>query len=485
MRRFLVLLIPLLLLGCAYPQRTIPLTKLDFEAGYRFETHGGAEDDDTLVVVSLSGGGTRAAALALGTLKALAASRIPARSSTLLEEVDILSSVSGGSVTAAQFALYNTAGFETLERDFLKQDVMTSVLAGILNPVSLVRLPSPAVSRIDFLVSEFRDRLFGDRTYGQLPTGRNQPFLIINAADMTSGTVFPFTQEQFDLICADLEQFKIAEAVAASAAFPIALTALTLENFSNCDAQQALGDAWPPEYLVTNLGGADPYDNPQLLRRARRQAQYLNRPNQERRKAYVHLLDGGIADNLGLSEPLNLITSLDYNDPIFDKVAAAVIRNIVFVIVNARSEAARDWDLSASPPGIFDMVFATTGSAIDNATFSTLDRQSGLEKLVKGYFKDQLFDAEDQRIIDNLNFFTIPIDFDVIRHEGCRDYLKNIDTSWALDESDVDLLMAVGAALVYAAPDYQRLSDALGIEPDAPRDLSQVCADHWQVDPPA
>ena len=62
---------------------------------------------------------------------------------------------------------------------------------------------------------------------------------------------------------------------------------------------------------------------------------------------------------------------------------------------------------------------------------------------------------------------------------------SRIDTSWALDESDVDLLMAVGAALVYAAPDYQRLSDALGIEPDAPRDLSQVCADHWQVDPPA
>ena len=153
MRRFLVLLMPLLLLACAYPQRTIPLTKLDFEAGYRFETHGGAEDDDTLVVVSLSGGGTRAAALALGTLKALAASRIPERSSTLLEEVDILSSVSGGSVTAAQFALYNTAGFDALERDFLKQDVMTSLVAGILNPVSLVRLPGPAVSRIDFLVS--------------------------------------------------------------------------------------------------------------------------------------------------------------------------------------------------------------------------------------------------------------------------------------------------------------------------------------------
>ena len=478
MRRFWIFLMPLLVLGCAFPQRTIPLTNLNFEAGYRFETHGGAQDDDTLVVVTLSGGGTRAAALALGTLKALAASRIPARSSTLLEEVNILSSVSGGSVTAAQFAIYNTAGFESLERDFLKQDVMTSLLVSILNPVGLVRLLSPSVSRIDFLVSEFRDRLFGDRTYGELPTGPNQPFLIINAADMTSGTVFPFTQEQFDLICADLEQFKIAEAVAASAAFPIALTALTLENFSNCDAQAAPGVDWPREYLETNLRGADPYVSPQILRRARREAQYLNRPSQERRKAYVHLLDGGIADNLGLSEPLNLITSTDYNDPISLKVADADIRNIVFVIVNARSEAARDWDLSASPPGIFDMISATADSAIDNATFSILNRQRGLEKLVKGYFKDVLSDEEDQRIIDNLSFFTIPIDFDVIRYERCRDYLKSIDTSWTLDESDVDLLMAVGAALVHAAPDYQTLSEKLGIEADAPRDLSQVCADY-------
>ena len=51
----------------------------------------------------------------------------------------------------------------------------------------------------------------------QQPAGtepRVPPYLILNAADMGSGTVFPFTQVWFDLLCSDLASFPIADAVA-------------------------------------------------------------------------------------------------------------------------------------------------------------------------------------------------------------------------------------------------------------------------------
>jgi NTE family protein len=71
--------------------------------GYRFENlAGGKEENKLFVCLAFSGGGTRAAALAYGAMLALRQTDIdwPHRE-TLLDEVDCISSVSGGSFTAA------------------------------------------------------------------------------------------------------------------------------------------------------------------------------------------------------------------------------------------------------------------------------------------------------------------------------------------------------------------------------------------------
>ena len=49
---------------------------------------------------------------------------------------------------------------------------------------------------------------------------------------MTLGARFEFTQDQFDLLCSDLSTVPVARAVAASSAFPILLSPLTLHNYS-------------------------------------------------------------------------------------------------------------------------------------------------------------------------------------------------------------------------------------------------------------
>src|SRR5258707_3830529 len=89
--------------------------RYDPDFGYRFAPRKSARD--TFIGVTFSGGGVRAAALAYGTLQAL--KRLPATSGegTLLDEVDVISSVSGGSVTAAWDAPKGPSGLRAADQD--------------------------------------------------------------------------------------------------------------------------------------------------------------------------------------------------------------------------------------------------------------------------------------------------------------------------------------------------------------------------------
>jgi hypothetical protein len=95
-------------LGCAHWPENAPLTRHDPRAGYRLENvRRQNQSDDLLVFLAFSGGGTRAAALSYGVLEALARTEIaPAGAPRrLVDEVDVISAVSGGTFTATYFAL--------------------------------------------------------------------------------------------------------------------------------------------------------------------------------------------------------------------------------------------------------------------------------------------------------------------------------------------------------------------------------------------
>lgn len=119
-------------------------------------------------MLTFSGGGTRAAALAYGVLEALRATPIvwEGERRSLLDEVDVISAVSGGSFTAAYYALKRERAFADFESAFLKRDVEADLRRQLLSPVNWARLASPTFDRID-LAAEYYDRqVFGGATYG-------------------------------------------------------------------------------------------------------------------------------------------------------------------------------------------------------------------------------------------------------------------------------------------------------------------------------
>ena len=110
-----VFIVALALSACGYPTRNQPLTDpVHPVKGYRGGQILEGPLPKTLVVLTISGGGTRAAALSLGVLEQLAATEITweGRRCRLLDEVDVISSVSGGSITAANYGLFGDRIFE-------------------------------------------------------------------------------------------------------------------------------------------------------------------------------------------------------------------------------------------------------------------------------------------------------------------------------------------------------------------------------------
>lgn len=248
--------------------------------------------EEAVVAVSLSGGGLRAAALALGVLEGLDALEVLGRSganSSLFKEVDYLSGVSGGAMTAAYAALFGKEpGWgERLRQDVLRPNHHLSLLWRVV--VNSPRLLATDYSRGDVAGSYYASSLFRGRKFSSLPV---RPFLILNATDLTTGSRFEFVRENFRCVGVDLARYPVGRAVAASAAFPVAFAPLTMPKFVPGDCVTDYDKGW----LTKEIGErADPYQTWAV----RRKQMFLEQAQ------YLHLSDGGVSDNLGVQAILN------------------------------------------------------------------------------------------------------------------------------------------------------------------------------------
>jgi NTE family protein len=221
----------------------------------------------------------------------LAAQTYPAtdRQVPLIDRVKVVSSVSGGSVVAAWFGLVGPARLDELKSDFLAQDNMATLEWEAADPLTLARLSLSSSTRIDALRDLLDRELFHGARFADLRR-LGAPLAVMNATDMESGEVFAFTPQRFDDLCSDLDQLLISVAVAASAAFPVALSPMSLRNYKGA----VPGSGWISAELSLPLPR---YINLEEYKRARYANALRNGKDAYRNEYYLHLLDGGLVDN--------------------------------------------------------------------------------------------------------------------------------------------------------------------------------------------
>ena len=429
-----------------------------------------SREERPLILVAISGGGSRAAALGWVILREVAKFRYGTDGQTrsLIDDIGVVSSVSGGSVIAAYFALYGPDGLERFGPDFLVPDNMRTIGIDAVDPVTWSRLAITGASRIDVVEALFDNQLFKGKTFFEL-NQPGKPYLILNATDMATGEVFAFTPKRFDDICSDLDKELISSGVAASSAVPIVLSPLALQNFS---ASQCPGRPIP-QWITTRLNGRfAPYLNLETFKLARYANDLRGGPNSLRKIDYLYFLDGGLADNLAIHGLLETISSpyaapiiaapdsgLPAGATVLDALNTGKIKKIVVLVINARADAANTLSQSSSLPGIVDMVNSVTSIPLSSTTASVA---SQLEVLLAQLNAAAAGGGPGNPEFTGLKVYAVKIDFDQLResdphHKELRAKANNIPTLWSITQENREVLEETGVVLLHQHPGFQRL----------------------------
>lgn len=466
--------------GCeSYPENP-PLEKAATAGRYSFEnlSLGEGNSDENFIVLSLSGGGMRAAALDYGVLRYLESKKI-AGGGTLLDEVDVITTSSTSSAVAAYYGLFGKERFfADFREEFLYHKLENSLLKEVLKPSSWPRLVSPIFARSD-IVSEYMGRTFyGDLTFDKMP--RRRPYIIMNATDMSLGAQFSFTQSHFDRLCSDLSGIPIGRAVTASMAFSVAFSPVTMLNYPKEDCGYRR-PRWVEEALATELEEAGVIHDQAVNWAAYEDAG---------RRPYIHLLDGGISDNIGVRAVATAFTEEDSGWGVPEKIREGRIRRLAVIIVDAKTAKNLDKDGKPRPPGVVSVLLASASNPMANYSTETVER-------LRDYFT--ILSMEKERILRGLaaceemagdrcesspeteacrsewnatcrEEFRLPGDAPVgtdlylahVRFEAAEDetiwqVLNALPTRLQLPNKDIDLLINEAPMLLERSSDFQRL----------------------------
>ena len=439
--------------GCAHYPINQPLRQADPQAGYRGRNLIDAEQDDQLLLLlTFSGGGTRAAAFSYGVLETFRDTTVSirGRNRRLLDEVDWISGVSGGSFTAAYYGLFRDRIFEDFEARFLKKDIQGDLTrATLFNPINWGKLFSAYYDRSDLAADYYNKYVFEGKTFGDL-LARKAPMIVINATDMVHGTRFSFVQDMFDVICSDLSAFPVARACAASSAVPIVLSPITVRNNAGkCGYQMppALAQAMQPPRDVTS----------RRLDLANNMLPFLD----SKKKPYIHLVDGGVADNLGLRAALERVTLM--GDPWTTLKYARMenVHKIVFVVVNAETEINDKWDRYEKIPPLAAMLDSYSSIAIERYNMETVALLSEsfprwVDEIRRGRCGSGQMSTEPGSCGD-IEFYLVQVRFDALDDENERSFFKHLPTSFALKPDEVDKLRDAARRILTQSKEFQRL----------------------------
>ena len=423
--------------------------------GYRFSEVAGHGADAMLVAATFSGGGKRSSAFSYGVLKGMRDFKVvlDGRERSLLDELDLISSVSGGTFTAAYYGLHREKIFTDYERDFLRVDINDYLIGTYLLPWRWQWIVDPYYGTNDEMESVYDKLMFHGATYADLQK-RGRPLIQINATNIALGSIFSFNQNYFDLLCSDLERFPLGRAVAASNGFPILFGPITLTNHRDkCGARRmALIDNAMKEPIVDGLPSRRRYLAQQLYA-------YLD----PARVRYVHLMDGGIGDNLAMRA---VVDSLVLIGDDFASLGERLLRLRRLLLIVADGQAAADdsWSQNRTVSSLVQVFSAVSGTQIDRYNFETLQLAEFETERVAAKLR-QLRCARAPTIdgyrCDDVKAEVVHFSLSGIQDEAVRRRLQAIPTGLTLEDADIDALVAAGESAIRDSLQLQRFKREL------------------------
>lgn len=180
-------------------------------------------------------------------------------------------------------------------------------------------------------------------------------------------------------------------------------------------------------------------------------------------RPYIHLVDGGLSDNLGVQRLLDRALMEGGLRQTFREVVIppGSVHKVVLVVVNAEREPTHDIDASDTVPGMFDVAETLLFGA---GARKTRETQEYLQDVIREWRKDL-----DANAAAGASVFAADADIHVIMvnlrdaalHSDRRQLLR-VPTAFTVSDSEVTELITAGREVLRYSPDFQALVRALG-----------------------
>jgi NTE family protein len=408
-----------------------------------------SEDDFSIIAaVTLSGGGARAAAFGYGVLQALRKTPVllNGRKTSLLDQVGVISGVSGGSIVATYYAAFGAENLERFESDFLRQNFQDSLINFALKPGNLVNLSSPWFGRTQLLAQRL-DELYQGKTYADMWARPGRPRLLVSSTDLSLGSSFEFSWDQFTRICSDLGSVPLSFAVASSSAVPMVLSPVAVKNYA--------GSCTQPASVAASTRGDGPSDY-----RSRMLRTQLRSYEDAKARPFIHLVDGGVSDNLGVRSLLDGTLSIGGIRSATRNLPKGVVRKLVLVTVNAERDPVERIDDSDKVPSTLQVVDAMLFGAGARATQETLGL---LGDVAQQWKREIALAAQDGQsaFAKDAQVYVITVNLRDAPEAVERTRLLQVPTAFSIAGDDVTRLIQAGHEVLHASARFKELVQSL------------------------
>jgi NTE family protein len=401
------------------------------------------QDDSTLMMVAISGGGTRAAAVGWKALEELREVKYRFTNadgkvveSNLANEIDLIAGISGGSFAATAWCLGHD-DMSQFRKRFVERDIQRVLAFNLLTAKGWLAFFSHRYARINIAAELYDQEVFGGKTFRDLP---DRPLFRIHATNLALGQRFTFTHDTFERLGSDLNLYPVGYACAASSAFPILLTPLTLRNYP-----PALDYSQDLSYIAKKKNTRE---NLSEYLTARTWDYYNDKANE-----YMHLADGGLVDNQGLQSILDEF--VENTGIVVDRISnnQSPLKRLIVVNLNAGVAPPNTSGRSAAPPGVPSVIQSTM---VDSMDVLSARRWMDIKEKCDQYNKAKIDSGANSPYRD-LETYTIEVSFRNILDPAKQQEAMELPTSFKLTPGNLKVIDEVVPKLLEEDPALIRL----------------------------
>ncbi len=338
-----------------------------------------------------------------------------------------------------------------------------ALLARTLAPFNWPKFIGGSAGRSELAAEYYDEILFEGATYGDL-LQKPGPVAIATGTDLSTGSRLAFFQNDFDLLCSDLNTVRLSRAAATSSAVPVVLSPVTFNNYGGTCGYQ---------YPVWVADVANPQTRARPSARAVQRYKEMQVFQDSKDRPYIHLVDGGVGDNIGVRGVMEALEELAASSAFQKEIGFGGYRSIVVIVVNARSAPQTFWDRVESPPGLAIQFLQSTSVPIDKYSFETVEMMKDRAEIM--VWRRELrvararlagaSEVQAEASVPKITLEVIDVSFDALPDPKERAELMNLPTSFVLPPEDVDRLREAAGRLLRQSAEYESVVREFGGAP--------------------